>query len=223
MMERRHPFQTGWWRRFLPFVGGFLMVATLVLAIFLKIQSAQVPDPQSNVVQPNSKFEALKAADQAKSKNAKVIAEANEKLSPVEKFVRTESLKVGHADPNPSQTHSRLRAVARGLGRMDIDSLKRTALNTSMGNDRRFLSVYLMAISEKAATAPALLSVALTPLSIQDISSRHYAEELMIRTQALEGLGRQQPGALREFLKRQDNAFLADQARRILNEKKRKH
>lgn len=213
MRFRPSPFQSGW-RRFLPFIGGFLVAATVIIGLNLKntspLPAATAPDTHS--AKPASH------RPQLVSKPVRPGRET-EKLSAVEKFVRAESLRVGRADSHPDQTHARLKAVAKSLGRSDTEALRLGALNTAYDGDRRFLSVYLLALAESSASVSALLSVALGPLSIQDVSSRQYAEELMIRTQALEGLANQRPAALRHFLARQDNAFLADQARRLLHEK----
>jgi hypothetical protein len=242
MSEGRHPFQNGWWRRYLPFAAGFLAAATLLLALSLKIQSYWFSPATYRTAQGAAAGDlkvtggGVRAAgsEQDRSNSAPAQAPAPDerparppidekelaRLTPVEKFVYSESLKIGRADPSPERTHRKLKAVARGLGRLDMENLKIAALNTAFDNDRRFMSVFLLALSEKDAAAPALLSIALTPLSIQDTGSRLYAEELMIRTQALEGLGAARPGTLKDFLRKQDNAFLADQARRLLREKK---
>jgi len=216
MRERRHPFQMGWWRRYLPFAGGFLVVATL-LAIIQFNQSSPVGPA---AIERTQKLNPAKTGDSKAELPSKATKEEKPEtnLSPVEKFVKSESPRIGRPDPDPAKSHARLKAVAKSLGRKDIDALKRTALNTSLNNDRRFLSVYLLAISGNQAASSALMSVALAPLSIQDTTSIHYAEELMIRTQALEGLARQEPGALRKVLSHQDNAFLADQTKRLLKE-----
>lgn len=217
MRERRYPFQTGWWRRFLPFVGGFLLVATLLMIGHFNERTPTAPARLGNSGKVNISAREDGGTTRPSPKPAE--EESSEKdLSPVERFVKSESLKIGRPDPNPARSHARLKAVAKGLGRKDMDLLKRSALNTSLNNDRRFLSVYLLAISENPTATSALMSVALAPMSIQDSTSVHYAEELMIRTQALEGLARQDRGALRRALSHQDNSFLADQTRRLLRE-----
>jgi len=173
------------------------------------------------------KSRASRAPAQSKVEEKKPVkqlsAEELKKLSPVERFVNMESQKVGRPDPNPTKSFERLKAVARSLGPKDIEALKHTALNNELENDRRFLSVYVLALAETETAAPALMSIALDPLTIQDMSSRLYAEELMIRTQALEGLANYQPsrgtGPLQKYLEKQDNAFLADQARRLVRER----
>ncbi len=218
MRVRRYGFQPGWWRRYLPFAGGFGIVATVLIASYLNNRVPIVPARRLVDQEAISRINSNATRTQWREIKKSYAAEKN--LSPVEKFVRMESLKVGQADPDPSKTHARLRAVARGLGKKDLDTLQRSAMNTSLGNDRRFLSVYLLALSENAQSAPALLGIALAPMTIQDSTSVHYAEELMIRTQALEGMARQNPETLKKFLANQDNSFLAEQARRLLREKK---
>ena len=209
------PETTVWWRRFLPFVAGFLAISLLILALATKPTTsppvvAGQRGPAQTKIEPKKRVKTL-------------TPEELKKLSPVERFVNSESLNVGRPDTNPKRSFERLKAVAKSLRSKDIDTLKHTALNNELDNDRRFLSVYILALAETAAVAPALMSIALDPLTIQDMSSQRYAEELMIRTQALEGLANYQPasghGPLQKYLEKQDNAFLADQARRLVRER----
>lgn len=204
-------------QRTLPLLVGFAVIAILTFVMATK------PRPPAEVVPELAAREpaaSIPAEETTPTENPEVS-----KLTPIERFVHQESLKVGKADPTPDETYQRLRRVAKSLRKDDIQSLKRDALNQELENDRRFLSVYLLALNSSPSAVPALLAVALEPLSIQDISSRLYAEELMIRTQALEGLSqvsdsRARGGALENFLKRQDNAFLADQAMRLLKHRR---
>ena len=223
MFAKRFGFHPGWWRRYLPFAAGFLVVATVLTASYFKRTEPQSLAHTPRAREPQSVTSTARARPSNGELNGSARQDLKERaLSPVEKFVRSESLRVGQADPDPVKTHARLRSVARSLGRRDLETLKHSALNTSIGNDRRFLSVYLLAISDNAQAVPALLNIALAPMSIQDSTSVHYAEELMIRTQALEGMARQGPESLGKFLSHQDNSFLADQARRLLRERKRR-
>ncbi|MGE0762305.1 MAG: hypothetical protein AB7N80_03395 [Bdellovibrionales bacterium] len=214
------PETTTWWRRFLPLIAGFLMVGVLILAVATK---PKLPPRQEERQPAAQSAAALKSNSKrtAQSKTKTMVDES--RLSPIEKFVYHESQKVGRPDPDPKRSFERLKAVAHGLKRMDIESLKRTALNNDLDNDHRFLSVYLLALARNQDAAPALLGIALDPLTVQDMSSPLYAEELMIRTQALEGLANYQPaqgpGPLQRYLQKQDNSFLADQARRLLKER----
>lgn len=209
---------TSWWRRVLPLLAGFLLVGLLVFTVATKpkLKSNSVPSTSETSPSSSKKTKDTSAFSPAPTEDL-------EHLSAVEKFVAGESLKVGKPDSNPQKSFEKLQAVARGLKRMDVENLKKTALNNELNNDRRFMSVYLLTLADNASTAPALMSIALDPLTIQDMSSRLYAEELMIRTQALQGLAKYQPnegeGPLHQYLQKQDNSFLADQARRLLNEK----
>ncbi|MBX7231134.1 MAG: hypothetical protein K1X29_03510 [Bdellovibrionales bacterium] len=143
--------------------------------------------------------------------------------SPMARFVKMESLRVGTPDENPKQSFKRLKSVASGLNNNDVENLKNISLDRKYNNEQRFLSVYLLALAENPQVAGALMSVALDPLETKDKSSPTYAEELMIRTQALEGIAKVDPrgrkSRLAEFLKKQDNAFLAEQAKRLIREK----
>src|SRR5688572_9118541 len=145
MGERRYPFQSGWWRRYLPFVGGFFVAGTLLMAGYFRHRAPPaLPTHRLNL----SALPQNATPPAAPSGQRRPAAASEKSLSPIEKFVRVESLKVGRPDPDPSKTHARLKAVARGLGRQDMSLLRKAALDSSLENDRRFMSVYLLTLAE---------------------------------------------------------------------------
>lgn len=209
-------------------MSGFALVAGLFLMIFrngteqVSRAPATLEKEESTSAVTDSEQNPTEAVT---TTSAKATLSPNDaSLTPVERFIRQESVRVGKPDPDPMSTQKKLKAVAESLKKMDIQNLKRAALDHSLNNDQRFLSAYILSLSSSAETKSALFSIASDPLTVQDISSRLYAEELMIRTQALEGLAKHQPrtgrGPLDDFLARQDNSFLADQARRVLQERR---
>ncbi len=213
-------------RRALFFLSGFALVAGIVFSIFkdgesISTVSESKQDKKESSVADRSPTQ-YKASEPVTA--ASPQGKTAQNLTPVERFIQQESARVGKPDPDPISTQRKLKALAESLKRLDIQSLKRAALDHSLNNDQRFLSAYILSLSSSPDTKAALFSIASDPLTVQDISSRVYAEELMIRTQALEGLSKHQPrtgrGPIDDFLARQDNSFLADQARRILQERR---
>lgn len=222
-------------RKFYPLILGFLITAILIFAIATKPKpepevknKLTVQDPDNSLPQGSNLID---KSDLNSKKNAVAsqiqIESPPDSLSPVEKFVYIESQKLRKPDPNPNHTYSRLKRLAESLKIKDIDSLKSTALDPSLNNDRRFMSVYLLSLNQKDIVLPALMSIALDSVIVSESQPQIYAEELMLRTQALIGIAHFQApigtGPLHSYLRKQDNAFLADQAKRLLKERQAAH
>lgn len=218
-------------RRLLPMVGGFSAVALLVF-IFNRSDSNKIDSNLNRLANQAEVHSQGGSPNQADTANPKPSSNPDPNRatnsnppSAIEKFIHSESLKVGRTDSDPDRSFRRLKSVARRLKSMDMATLKRTALNLELNNDQRFLAVYLLSLAESALALPALNEIALAPIKETDTASRLYAEELVVRTQALEGLANvaEGRGLLNDYTFRQDNAFLSDQARRLLREKRGRH
>lgn len=192
----------------------------LALVVFKFFSQSETSISAVNQKQPKRVGAISRTAESSTESTRNPATQTTDADLPIERFVAKESLKVGRADPNPEQTFSRLKLLATRLKKDDVDLLKKMAVNTQFNNDQRFLSVYLLSLSNNPQVTPALLGIALEPVAMQDQTSSYFAEELMIRTQALEGITQTDragaPRYLQTYLARQNNSFLADQARRLL-------
>lgn len=109
--------------------------------------------------------------------------------SSVIEFVEQESLRVGQTDSNPEQTQQRLNEFADQLSPGQAQTLFQTSLDQKISGDQRFLSAYILSLSDQTHVFDALDRLATAPISISPKEApRLYEQEVMIRTQALEGL-----------------------------------
>ena len=139
----------------------------------------------------------------------------------VEEFIHQEARAMGKTDQTPTTTKERLQTIADRLEKRDLTQLLKLAIDFKRNGDERFLSVYLMSLSQHPQAAATLMGVALTPFPQQKLDPRLYDQEVVIRSQALEGIARQKPPEksrqhLKKFLASQNNVPLAHQAQRLL-------
>lgn len=144
-----------------------------------------------------------------------------EETPSVQVFLQNEAQRIGHIDPEPERTLLRLKDFAQKLGPDEFVTLSRAALNIQLGGDMRFLAVYLMSLAEGSGAVPPLMTVAEAPLPKVRMDSRLYDQEILIRTQALEGIARRDSVQIRrrrlqEYILRQGNVSLVGQAHRLL-------
>lgn len=137
--------------------------------------------------------------------------------SSLEPWLKSEALKIGRIDPNPDQTHQRLKQKATRLDGKELRTLKRLALTTNLSADARFLAVYLLSLAQDAGAVTLLKEVCLSRIP-DSLSDREHSDELILRAQSLEALvQRLSPGEarklLQEILTRASDPILAQQAR----------
>ena len=141
-----------------------------------------------------------------------VAAASPPETSNLQQWLKMEGALVGHPDPHPAQTIARLRAKAAQLQPKDLDNLKRTVMTRSAGADERFLAIYMLGLAGGSATE------ALKDVSFASIpglpSDRQHAEEVILRTQAIEALVQKLPLAearalLWELLSRTSDPIIA--------------
>lgn len=210
-----------WGRRWVaPILGGFAIVLSAILAL-------QGPTPRVSTPEvPNWKLSS--PTSQTQSEDASVHSHQDspqeKSITPIERFIASESQRIGKPDPSPDESFKRLKAVARKLKRYDFQSLKLVSLNKDLETDQRFLATYVLALADQPAALDPLLQIATAQMPDADPSSPQYAEELALRTQALEGLAkfhRADRPVLTQFLAKEENSFLVQQARRLIKERRR--
>ncbi len=134
----------------------------------------------------------------------------------VEKWVGAESAKMGKVDIDPVGTEARLKLIAHQLTDSDLATLKRIALDRTAMADQRFLSVYMLGLSDSESATESLKII--TASSIEKPNQdRDYSDELSVRLHALESLMRKlSPNDSIQYLKTllgaSDNPVIARQA-----------
>lgn len=144
-------------------------------------------------------------------------------LTEIQEFVRLESLAIGHIDENPEATKQKLVEYVEALDVEGFATLANLALNVKNNGDQRFLAVYLMALSTSEIVVDHLMDVAEAPMPSARMDERLMDQEIIIRTQALEGLAKigsveERRKRLNQYLSRQSHVSLAGQAHRLLQD-----
>lgn len=104
----------------------------------------------------------------------------------LQKWLATEALRVGMSDEDPARTLARLKNKASGLARADLHLLKLAVLNRQLSADERFLAVYMLGLAGPLAV-PALKELSFTRIPGLP-NDRVHSDEVILRTQAIEGL-----------------------------------
>jgi hypothetical protein len=141
--------------------------------------------------------------------------------SALQRWLSKEAGKVGRIGEQPTTTVVRLKKKALSLKPSDLEYLLQTAVNPGAGGDERFLSVYMIGLSEAAAAKKALREIAETPVPPTP-NDRAYSDEVVIRAHAMESLVQRQNQQdsvefLRALLGKTTDASIARHARYLLS------
>ena len=129
------------------------------------------------------------------------------------KMVQKEVETISQLNDHPDDVQKRLKDLAAQMQEGDIATLQKSALNTSLGGDERFLSVYILGESSLAKAQESLEAIATTPVpSMQE--ARLTSQEEILRVQAVESL--RQVESLKRVLSQTENTFISDRAQRTL-------
>lgn len=148
----------------------------------------------------------------------------NKKQDPTAKvkdFLSANVKRVGMIDKNPEKTAQDLMAKAESFNPIEIQFLKSQVLNSQLSNDGRFLAVYLIGHNKSQMANQALKAIAIEP--IKNGNERQMADEMIIRAQALEFIGKRDWSAekkkalLHEILTKSNNSFVTNWARKNLS------
>lgn len=163
---------------------------------------------------PTTGFAAVTAAP-ANGKDAETSSAAvhGPVTSNMEKLIEKEAETMSQLNDHPEEVQKRLRDLAEKVQDSDISVLQKTALNTNVDGDQRFLSVYILGESSLQKAQESLEHIAITPIPKMG-ETRLTMQEEVIRAQAVESL--RQPESLKRVLSRADNSFITDRAQRTL-------
>lgn len=105
----------------------------------------------------------------------------------LEEWLHQEAAKIGQIDKKGAATEHRLVQKVAKFKLSDLRQLKTIALDTQKMGDERFLAVYLLGLSDSPSATPLLKDISLAEIR-EGLGDREKTDEVLIRTQALEGL-----------------------------------
>lgn len=147
---------------------------------------------------------ALSLAEQTK------VAEKSEEFV---QLVQREAETISQLNDHPDEVQKRLKELAGQMQEADVILLQKSALNTSLNGDERFLSVYILGESTLAKAQESLEAIAATPIPAMK-EARLTNQEEILRVQAVESL--RETDSLKRVLSQTDNSFISDRAQRNL-------
>lgn len=136
------------------------------------------------------------------------------KLTKVKDFLQKESILIGSVDSSPNRSLKRLKNQALLLKEKDFQYLLKESLNLKQDGDRRFLSVYLLSLSQNIKTLPYLKKIISLPINKSQKVQHLYEQELVIKMKAIEGFleliksGAHYEKQVESLLKQQEDPFL---------------
>lgn len=165
----------------------------------VKPNIAQIPNPPYDLEEPSGVGRSPSSSE-----------------SNIKSWLANEAEKMGQTDPNPEETKIRLAQRAAGLKRLELRYLKIVALDRSRNSDERFLSIYILGLSEDEKTLDLLREISLTQIP-GTATDRQHSDEVVFRAHALEALvqkldSEQARSFLREILARSGDPVLARHA-----------
>jgi len=128
-------------------------------------------------------------------------------------WLQREADNVSRLQDHPEETQTRLKELASQLKDSDVSLLRDLALDPHADGDARFLSVYILGLSDLEKAQESLETIALTPLPPSH-DARLTNQEEILRAEAVESL--RQTEGLKRVLAGTDNSFLGDRAQRNL-------
>jgi hypothetical protein len=165
----------------------------------VKPNLAQIPNPPYDLEEPSGVGRSPASADAG-----------------LKSWVAHEATKMGQPDPNPEETKDRLAQKALSIKRLELRTLKLIALDRSKISDERFLSIYILGLSNDEKALDLLREISLTQLPGTG-SDRQHSDEVVFRAHALEALVQKLDSEharsfLREMLARSSDPVLARHA-----------
>lgn len=128
-------------------------------------------------------------------------------------WLQREADNISRLQDDPEETQKRLKELAGQVKDADVALLQGLALNPHADGDARFLSVYILGLSDLERAQESLETIALTPLPPSH-DARLTNQEEILRAEAVESL--RQTEGLKKVLAGTDNSFLSDRAQRNL-------
>lgn len=153
------------------------------------------------------------ATGPAAAPSAAAQAQAVKKSEEFAKMVQKEAETISQLNNHPDEVQKRLRELAGQMQDADVALLQKSALNTSLNGDERFLSVYILGESTLEKAQESLETIAATPIPAMK-EARLTTQEEILRVQAVESL--READSLKRVLSRTDNSFISDRAQRNL-------
>lgn len=136
--------------------------------------------------------------------------------------IHTEVNLISQIDANPEATEERLKDLSRHLHDTELKALYESSLNHEKSQDERFLSVMLLAWSEKPEAGQLLENIALTESDPYLDSGRNADFESVLRMKAVEGLhdlplsSKEHQNHLQNIIQKSSNSQVVDRAQRAL-------
>lgn len=144
------------------------------------------------------------------------------KPTTVKAFLQRESNLVGNTDSKPTESLERLKRQALLLEEADFSYLLKEVLNSQLEGDRRFLSVYLLSLSQNIKAKSYLEEIISTPIKKEKIAQHLYEQELVIKMKAVEGflqiikIDTAYKAKVENLLKQQEDPFLVQFIRSLM-------
>lgn len=165
----------------------------------IKPTLAQVPNPPYDLEEPSGSGQNPDAA-----------------TFNIQTWLSNEALRMGQPDPNPEETKERLARKASGLRRFELRHLRLMALDRSKNSDERFLSIYILGLSDDDKSLDLLREISLAQIPVTP-TDRQHSDEVILRAHALEALVQKLDSErarrfLREMLARSGDPVLARHA-----------
>jgi len=107
-------------------------------------------------------------------------------------WIRNETLQVGRTDLNPDATRADLETKAKKLSKLELLQLKNLALDEQQTGDTKFLSVYLLGLSDSALAVASLKDIGLAPIHTNQ-NERQVSDSTVVRLYALDALVKRLP------------------------------
>lgn len=132
---------------------------------------------------------------------------------PLAEWLKLEAQKIGRTDNQPAATKARLKQKAGQLKLGELRELRSLALNREVSGDERFLAAYLLGLSDSPSSVALLKEVSLSEIP-EELNDRVRSDEILVRTQALEGLvqklhSAEAEGVLLQILERTSDPMMA--------------
>lgn len=192
----------------------FYWLAILALLVFITdiyLNRANELELLTNTPVPQNPTSVSTATSESTSSNNK-ISENSE----ISKPAPSTPVKTDYLIENPETEEQKISLRAKTLKPTEIKILKENSLDTSLNQDQRFESIYLLSLSQKASKE--LEQVVLFPIPTT-FKERMLDFENVLRAQAIEGIQnssnkKQSIEILKNIINKTDNNFLLERSKR---------